>query len=31
MSDARRTGAIPERIKLTEKVIREAEPVPGRD
>jgi hypothetical protein len=22
---------MPERIKLTEKVIREAEPVPGRD
>ncbi len=31
MSDARRTEAMPERIKLTEKVLRDAEPVPGRD
>jgi integrase len=31
MSDARRIKPMPERIKLTEKVLREAEPVVGRD
>ena len=31
MSDARRNKRMPERIKLTEKVLREAVPVVGRD